>query len=329
MKKQIKAIAVALSASLFLSGCSIAGKEIRLTTGLSKQQLFEINDTVCTMPEAKIYLMNYQNIYGTAYGVDLWKNEAYRKKMEQYIKDLTVSELSQVICMDFLAERKNVELSKEEEQKIEEAAKKYYDSLTKEEKAYTGASEKDVETLYRRYLLAQKTYQFLTDSVDSEVSDSEARVMRIQQIVVNDQAVADEVKKKLKAGNDFAGVASNYNLKKEIELTAARGELPEKVEKAAFELDDGEISKPIKTDGKIYFIKCVNKFEEELTDLNKKKILTNREQAALKEEYADLTKDLKSIFYDDIWEKTTFKVNDQIRSDSFFTVYDQTFQKKK
>lgn len=328
-QKKIRHIMAMLALTGLLSGCSIGQKEIVFTTGLSNRELFKIDHKSCTISDGKLYLMNYQNIYGTAYGVDLWKNDTCRKELETYIKNLAVSELARVTCMDLLAEKRNLTLSKGETKKLEKAAEEYYDSLTKEEKNYSGATKSSVETLYHNYALAKKAYSSLTESVDDEVSDSEARVMKLQQIHVKKKAEADEIAKKLAAGNDFVGIASNYNKAGEIEQTVSRGELPKKVEKAAFALEDGEVSAMIHADEGYYFIKCINKFEEELTDINKKKIVAERETQAFQSEYNGLIERVHSILNDDVWNDVEIKQDAGIQTDSFFTIYEKYFQEEK
>ena len=49
---------------------------------------------------------NYRNLYGKAYGTDLW--ESYDADLEQYVKDVTVQELTHIACMDILAENQAV-----------------------------------------------------------------------------------------------------------------------------------------------------------------------------------------------------------------------------
>ena len=58
------------------------------------------------LKEAKVYLVNYQNIYGTAYGLDLWQHDFGDSSLENYVKNITMRELAQVVCLDHLAKEK-------------------------------------------------------------------------------------------------------------------------------------------------------------------------------------------------------------------------------
>ena len=72
-------------------------------------------------------------------------------------------------------------------------------------------TESDISEYYQHYALAQKLYNSLTNSVNEEVSDDEARVIEIMQIFVADSTKASDVAAKLERGDDFASVANNYN----------------------------------------------------------------------------------------------------------------------
>ena len=156
--------------------------------------------------------------------------------------------------------------------------------------------------------------------MDAEVSDDEARIMEAMQIFVKGRKKSKEVEKKLKEGEDFAAVASNYNMKPEIEITFGRGVLPKEVEEAAFELENEEISDGIKTEDGFYFIKCINKFNEALTDDNKSNIVAAREKAAFDDVYEEFVSGLSSKLNEEVWDDVTLLTDGSIRTDSFFQV---------
>lgn len=324
MKNKINLLAGVLAVSVFFAGCRIGGKEIVVTSGVGSKDVFKIGGNSCNQTEAKVYLANYQNIYGKSYGIDLWEQGFQKKKLKQYVKEVALSEMTKIICMDLLAEDQGIALTTEEKARIKDAAAKYYESLNEAELTYTGASQSDIESMYEDYALANKVYQSLTQSVDEEVSDDEARIMEAMQIYVKTQDKAEEVSAKLVAGEDFAAVASNYNQKPVIEITFGRGDLPEEVEKAAFELDDGAVSDCIQTDDGFYFIKCINKFNEELTDANKSNIVDAREKAAFDDVYEEFVSTLASNLNESVWENIPLVTDGSISTDSFFEIIDMT-----
>lgn len=158
---------------LLLSGCQIGNTKVVFLSLSAITRCLRSDKEVCRKKEAKIYLTNYMNIYLAAYGVSE-KAEIRTGDLEQYVKDLTISQLSKIKCMNGIAKEQKIELTKEEEQIAEAAAKEYYESLSKEERKYMGASQSLITKMYSEYLLASKVYQSLIGSVDEEVSDDEA-----------------------------------------------------------------------------------------------------------------------------------------------------------
>ena len=169
--------------SMALTGCQIGNKDIVVSGTLSSRQVFTLDKSACSLKEAKVYLANYQNIYGTAYTIDLWQHDFGDASLLDYVKDITLEELTRVYTMDLLAQSQEVTLSEDETAKVAEAAKEYYASLSEDETAYMDVAEADIAEYYTHYALAQKLYHSLTNGVNEEVSDDEARVMEIMQIM--------------------------------------------------------------------------------------------------------------------------------------------------
>ena len=325
MKRQIKyrILAVFLLLALQLAGCQLGDTQVMVSAGFSDNDVFKIKNEVCTLPEARVVMTNYQNMYATMYGIDLWKHKFGSNDLENYVKDLTISRLAQIMAMDFLAEEKDISLSKEEKGKIQEAAEEYYNSLNDTEKEYMHVKQGDIEILYKRYGLANKLYTHLTQGVDDEVSDDEARVMEAQQIFVTSKEKAKEVAGQLKEGTDFLSVANIYNEASEIEVTFGRNDVSPDVEKVAFSLENDQVSRRIKTDKGFYFLKCINHYNQEKTDDNKSVILEKRRKEAFDDVYMEFLDTLSSEFNEQVWEQVKVEVNQEVKTDSFFEVYEK------
>ena len=98
-------------------GCTIGDTEYVLDIEdvvIVKDDLFTINGVECSKEEARVYLCNYQNIYGHEYGVNLWEhdfgNMDVRYTLETYVKDVTLSQLATITCMSLFAKEQNVVL---------------------------------------------------------------------------------------------------------------------------------------------------------------------------------------------------------------------------
>ena len=331
MKKNpvIYLLLLILTAAMLFSGCK--GKDdqngdtiVRFSTGDS--ELLSIGGTKCPVSYAKVLLCNYQNLYGRAFGMDLWAHDFGEQNLYDYVKDLSLTEVARLVTMDSLAESRGLTLSSQETENAQAAAKAYYESLSDTEKEYMGIDEEGLFELYRDYALAKKLYTELTAGVNYEVSEDEARVMTIQEILVTEDAQAMEIQNALLNETDFATLAAQYTEGEQIERTVKRGDLPLAVETAAYALDTEGISEPVKADDGWHFIKCINKNVEDLTAENKLVIGQEREKEASDDIYEAYVRDLPSTLNQDLWDAVELRTDGSITTDSFFSTYEQFFQ---
>lgn len=328
MKKKIICCMLTFLTSIsLLTGCKIGDTEYVLDTHIiNSHTILSINDKNCNIKEAMIYFCNYRNLYGSAYDVDLWEYDFGESSLVDYVKDVTIDEVTRVYCMDLLAKEKNIELTSEEKDKAEEAGEEYFKSLNENEIRYMDVSEKDIIKTYKNYALAEKLYYSLTQGVEAEVSDDDARVMKAQQIFVSSESTANSVKKKIKNGEDFAAISATVNEVEDFDVNVTRGAYPKKVEDIAFELDDEEISGAIKVDNGYYFIKCISKIDKKLTESNKVNILIAREKEQFDDGYLDFVENAKFEFNDSLWKDLDTKTAKEVKTKSFFDIYKKHFK---
>lgn len=308
-----------------LSGCSVERDDLVVTFSTGDEAVLVIGERACTASQARVFLCNYQNIYGEAYGMDLWQHDFGERELSTYVKDVTLSELSRMLSMDALATSRGIELEANELEKVQNAAAEYFSSLSDAELTYMDIDEEGISELYTEYALAEKIYNVLTAGVNYEVSEDEARVMTIQQIYVTDEASATLISAALAEGTDFQTLAAQYNENAQIESNIKRGELPIEVENAAYALDSGEVSEAIASSGGWYFVRCVNKNVEDLTVENKRVIAQDREKEASADVYDAFVETLDSTLNTDLWESIEPDLTGEITTDSFFTTYEAYF----
>ena len=306
-----------------LCGCKIGGKEIVVNTSLSGTEVFRIGSVTCSLAKAKVVLLNYQNLYGTVYGVNLWEQESGGDSLAEYIKDLTISQLAKVVAMNLLAEEKRVALTDTEKKRLTDAASEYYETLNAEERSYLKVNKSDIEDLYLWYGLADKLYQTLTEDVHEEVSDDEARVMTAQQIFVTSKESADAVVASLAQGTEFTTVQATYNEGDQTEWSFGRTDVPDEVEQVAFALSDGETSGMIEAEDGYYFIKCISHYDQELSDANKETIYENRKKEAFDDVYDEFVEKTSSRMNETLWDSVEPEWKDSLSTDSFFTVLEE------
>ena len=328
-KFAVLGLTIALLSGTF-TGCTIGNTEIVLNmNSVGRNHVFSINGDKCSKEEARLYLCNYQNIYGYAYGLNLWEYDFGQMEegssLEDYVKDVTLTELVNVMCMEQLAQKQGLTLTEEEMATIATVTDEYYESLSKEERSYIGLDKNELKEFYQKYAIAQKLYRNLTQGINEEVSDDEARVIRIQQIFVKSEETARLIQQKLEGKEKFDNLASTYNEAEVIERHLARGEYPKAVDDVVFRMDNNEVSGMITTEDGYYFIKCLNKFDEELTEANKENIVIKRRKEQFDDKFVEFVNDSLFELNEKVWDDIKIDTSGEIKTKSFFEVYDKYF----
>ncbi len=320
MKKRLSIfLSLCVAASVLITGCSMGEKTIRFGGGPGVFNVFSIGNMVCPKSEAYVYLANAKNLYGIVGDISLWSDEYPTGALEEGVKKSVLGHLTRVYTLDIYAQDHDVELNDIEQSRVSDAADEYFESLSETEKEYFGASRDDIYEMYVHYATAMKVYAALMNQVDEEVSEDEARIMDAYVLFTSSEADAKKVKKGLRDGKDFMSLLSTYGEGDTGLLSFGRGTYDEAVEDKMFSLDDEEISSQIDGPGGYYFVMCVDKYDDELSEANKASIVTKRKEEVIaniiKEQYNEYDSQLNKEFWDQL------QITDQgIETDSFFSV---------
>lgn len=325
-KRGIGSILLLLVMVTALTGCTYKGRVVYFETPSGHDTVFKIGNMKCDRDEAYIYLLNAKNIYGTVDDVNLWADGFNTSVMLDSVKAAVMQHLTRVYVLDLYAAEQEIELTEAEITCCDMAAKEYYSSLNSDEISFTGTSEKNISKMYQRYVLAQKVYKELMNSVDEEVSEDEARVMEAYVLFVSGNP--QEMQEKIDAGYDFESIASSYTELDYYQETFARNKYPEAVDEVVFNLDTGAISPAIEADGGYYFFQCLDKYNEELSEENKKVIIEERRQKVLD----DIVNELQDRYYSnmntELWESMIIPSDmaDKLVSGSFYEILDKNLK---
>ena len=118
-------------------------------------------------------------------------------------------------------------------------------------------------------------------------------------------------------------MASNYNEAETIEITLKRGVYPAEVDAVAFQLDNGERSDMIATSEGYYFVKCISKYEKELTEQNKVDIIAQRRKEQFEDLFQGFVKESVYEMNEEMWESIELDTSGAITTNSFFDVYNK------
>lgn len=342
--------ALSLAAALCLFGLTACGNgdgtKVVFTTGFGRNEVFRIEDEVCTRPEIMVYLTTVQNQYESVYGVEIWNTTLDGVTLEENVKETVLARIAQIKSMYLLAKDQGVTLDKSEEEKVKRAAEEYFTSLNETEIELIGISQGGVENMYREYALADKVYQQIIQDINPEISDDEARTITVQHIffstTMRDGAGnrvdypeeqkrvvyerASEVRELAVDGeHDFAELATQYSEDTTLTYSFGKGEMDVGFEEAAFNLETGEVSQVVETESGYHIIKCLNTFDREETDANKLEIVEERRREAFGQEYDTFVSTLVRSLNEGLWEELTLIHDSEVTTSNFFEVYTKYF----
>ncbi|WP_230203586.1 peptidylprolyl isomerase [Bacillus massiliigorillae] len=210
-------------------------------------------------------------------GEDITKEEVYNILVKQG-GTTVVDTLINNKVIELEAKKKDIKVSDKE---IDKELKSFIESYGGEDAFNSALKQSGITLEYfktdiENFLKVEKILKPSIKITDKEMKeyfeenkDSFAQKEQVEasHILVEDEAKAKEVKKKLDAGEDFAKLAKEYstdtsNAEKGGELGYfGKGDMVEAFEKVAFATKVGEISEPVKTDYGYHIIKVTGKKE--------------------------------------------------------------------
>ena len=247
------------------------------------------------------------------------------KTYGEYFLAKTKEFLQDIRTLNLMAEEKGIIANGTEMESIRTAANAFYQSLSEEDKAFFGnCSLKDVVDMYVAYFVAEKTAKSLLANVDTELSAAEAKVISVEQIVVQDEDLAKELEEKVKlAGANFSYYARQYSEDPELQKNLAYGEREDEYAKVAFSLEDNEISSVFSQDGKYYILKCLSSYDEEATKERKERLETAIRSLHFQESYEAYQKEHIVRFREPFWKEIDLHSHEGSTADYFFSNYQE------
>ncbi len=348
MKKVITVTIICILSALFIGGCGKDESEEKakgdrilvLTHGFGADELFRIEDVSCKLSEYMVYLTNIQKEYEANMGTGIWKKEVDGRTLEDSVKDVALSRISQVKTMNILAASYGLGLDEEEREQALTRANRYFDSLTEEEVKILGIDITTLTTMCQEYMLADKLYESIIADINPEISDDEARKVLVEQIFLRtaeedekgnlihyaqdkkDEALrkAEEIRGRIGEEESFESLSAQYNQAEEMTVSIGRGERDSGFEEAVFGLDKNEISEVLEASEGLYILKCVSTNNQAETEINKIRILEERRKLAFEKEYDTFAEGLVKKMNNKVWENVAMIHDDALTTHSFFKI---------
>ena len=332
---------VALLVICILTGCG--GTQVVLTTGFDKDEIFIVGNERCSISELNIYLTNIQKTYENVFGEEIGNVTSDGVTFEESIKNTALAQLAQVKTMYLMALDRGLELDEKEQSLVKEAAAEYYSSLNESEIIGLGASEELIEKMYSQMALAQKAYDEIIKDISPEISDDEARYVKVRIIYMrtayrngdslipytdSDQERVFNTLVNLRNGIvdgtlDFETEAAKYNEAGESVISFGKGMMDESIEEAAFSLSNGEVSGIVSTSDGMYLMQCISTLDRAQTDSNKMLITEKLRDEAFEEVYDEYLSGLIRNLNTEMWKNVTLNDDPTVTTCSFFATYEK------
>lgn len=163
-----------------------------------------------------------------------------------------------------------------------------------------GLTEEDAREEIRDRLVQEEIYEAVTKNVevtDAQISeyyeaneDQFTQPRQVRHILVKKKGLADRISNQLEGGASFAKLAKQHSTdegsaKQGGKLTATKGQTVPEFDKVAFELEEGEISEPVKTQFGFHIIEALEPVQvtplEEAEDTIRQQLLDQKKKAAM------------------------------------------------
>ena len=191
-----------LGCMVMLTGCAVKNVAQDITT--------PVESPGYTRAQMMMMILSQKQEITKAYTDEIWQKkvtddgktyeEVFLDDMRNFFKELKV--------LNLIAAERGIRLTTEEEAMMGEASNQYYNELKKQKTAFSDISHEEVDEMFKEYALAQKVNETIADSDTDEISEEEARVLKLQRIVVGDKNKAQELEAQVNAeGADFFAIA--------------------------------------------------------------------------------------------------------------------------
>ncbi|WP_144507349.1 peptidylprolyl isomerase [Bacillus mycoides] len=237
---------------------------------------------------------------------------------EEFNKDLKETAgkaiLQQTMLNKILLDKYKVS-DDEAKKKVEELKKQMGDKF-KTYLTQTGAKDEDD---FKKKIKTQMAFEKAVKAsvTEKEMKDYYKPKLKASHILVKDEKTAKEIKEKLNNGEDFAALAKQYSedpgsKEKGGELSEfGPGEMDPNFEEAAYKLETGQVSDPIKSSYGYHIIKLTEKKELKPFDQEKDNIRKELEQKRSQDQQ------WQQQFFKDLFKKADIKITDKDLKDAF------------
>ena len=280
--------------------------------------------------EAMIFVAEEKNKYENRFGESLWdlKSGDGNLYFRDYIVSITKSFIERIMVLKLAASDLNILISTADEEKIMKASKEYYDKLSNDDMDFINCSDSDVINAFRDYHIARLVIDNLSKKASTELSISEAKVIKVQYILFDSKEDAEKTIEQLKVkGANFSYFAKTRSADTEIEMIIKRGDEMSTKFPELFYLSTGQTSDVLQFKNKYYIFKCVDDYLEKETEDRRLEVLRVMKNNEFKDNYKKYEEKYVIKSNSTYWKDINLQDGLNCKIDIFEDVYYKYFPK--
>ncbi len=296
----------------FLTGC-FSDRE-------NNEFIVNINGESVSLNEYLLYLFEAENNFEDVGGEDIWDTDFDGQSAENVAKDSALKSLRLVKITAQKAKELNITLTEEEMNRAKEDAAFLKDSFTDAQKNRISITDDEIIKAMEEKALYGKVYEELTknyvvspaafDAYYKEYAASYRQnnmLLTLKKIVVPDETAADDIHKRLAAGEDFDALfeaRADKKLSGDGNLEVTRSWI-DATFSIAFDLKEGEVSNVLEGPDGYYIFKVLKETpagEEELKEAALRDYRTMMQQQLFAQEYDKWQNAAKIERNDALWD---------------------------
>lgn len=314
-------LAAVLAAGM-LTGCGGKGgitSAVKLETGEIKDTsvVLKVGDIGVKYSEVRNYCYMLKEQYEGNFGSELWDYPIDKETtIADEAKEEIVNMITQLKVIGATAASQKVTLTNDEKDEAIRRAEELLQNAAEADRKKYSLSLSGLQKIYEENALANKMFYIATDAADTEVTDAEARQIRIAYIFIRNpknagvteraqtQEQAQEILEQARESSDFVEFAGENTEADTVELTVGRDSTePEQAAvQAAFALKEGAVSSVVQGENGCYIVYCISDNDEDATYARKEEIIAERQTDMFKKKYAKWLKDYSVNISKSFWK---------------------------
>lgn len=291
--------------------------------------ILKVGKVEVSYSEAMVYLKSVQTTYENEFGYDIWSYSLSGdgKTLGDMLKDEVLSQITQLKIICVQANELGIVLSEDEMAEVRQNAANYINGLSAADRIQYGITEELAVQVFADNALAEKVYETVTIDVDTEVSNKEAKKVKIYKLLLKNYGTdskgnrtplteeeqaeilqkMEELLVQAKEVEDFYSFAESNTEDDTIEYVVGKSDLEEPLDSVAFSLKTGEVSDILETEDGYVILYCEDDFDEDATLQKKEEIIEERRSELFSNLYTEWSASYEVKVNVDKWKAVTIK----------------------